>query len=59
MEDYIYSQETVGAYKTPTGEFSGVKMIKRVNVKENTITWIPVDEENSDYRQYLLDTKKK
>lgn len=34
---------------------SGGQYIKRTNA-EDSFTFIPVDEANSDYQQYLLDT---
>lgn len=56
--NYIYSEETIGSYKTPTESCSGVLIIKRIEKNTGNTSWIPVQEDNADYQQYLKDTKK-
>jgi hypothetical protein len=41
-------------YEIVVSEF-GNAIIKRTDSEEN-ISWIPVDEGNADYQQYLVDT---
>ena len=45
-------------YEEYTSEMSGNKLIKRTN-EDNTISFIPMDEANSDYRAYLDRDKPK
>jgi hypothetical protein len=39
-------------YEEVISEMSGSKLIKRTN-EDGSISWIPMDEGNSDYQRYL------
>jgi hypothetical protein len=41
-------------YEIVSSELTEAKIIKRTI--EDIISWIPMDESNSDYNQYLIDT---
>lgn len=48
----MYSEKYIGGYTTKDIKFQGTLVIKKVD-EDGTVYWIPVDEGNSDYREYL------